>query len=78
MQAGGIELILPASNTTGQQRSFAMRETTDNSAPSFMFADLEGRLSASSFHAPQQLCSDSFSVQHIYVKTRGSTSDPLQ
>ena len=47
MQAGGIELVLPASDSSGQQRSFAMRETTDNSAPSFMFAELDGRLSVS-------------------------------
>ena len=45
LQAGGIELVLPASDASGEQRSFSLRETTDNSAPSFMFADLEGRLS---------------------------------
>lgn len=45
LQAGGIELVLPAPDATGEQRSFSLRETTDNSAPSFMFADLEGRLS---------------------------------
>ena len=58
MQAGGIELVLPASDNTGQQRSFAMRETTDNSAPSFMFADLDGRLSMSHPQAIHSLCND--------------------
>lgn len=68
MQAGGTELILPASDSTGQQRSFAMRETTDNSAPSFMFADLDGRLSMSHPHTIYSLYND---VQWISNAHRG-------
>ncbi len=58
MQAGGIELVLPASDSTGQQRSFAMRETTDNSAPSFMFAELDSRLSMSPPQASPSVCNN--------------------
>lgn len=45
LQAGGIELLLPGSGVAGQPKAFMLRETTDSSAPSFMFADLDGRLS---------------------------------
>ena len=44
-QGGSIELLLPNAGNGGQEKSFTLRETTDNSAPSFMFAHLAGRLS---------------------------------
>ena len=44
-QGGSMELLLPSAGNGGQEKSFTLRETTDNSTPSFMFAHLAGRLS---------------------------------
>ena len=63
-----MELVLPASDSTGQQRSFAMRETTDNSAPSFMFAALDGRLSMSHPQAIPSSCHDILQMQHCVFR----------